>query len=76
MLISSTKRVPSKILPVRRQRVMKRLIGRYISMKKIAPANYMDYNLEKFKNKTILIEAIYKENLQNPVNIDEILAHQ
>ena len=58
-------RMPTKILWVRRQRVLRRLLKKYRAAKKIDRTIYHKFYLaskgNQFKNKTVLIEAIFKE---------------
>jgi large subunit ribosomal protein L19e len=58
-------RAPTKILWVRRQRVLRRLLKKYREAKKIDRTLYHKFYLaskgNQFKNRTVLIEAIFKE---------------
>ena len=58
-------RMPTKILWVRRQRVLRRLLKKYREAKKIDRTLYHKFYLaskgNQFKNRTVLIEAIFKE---------------
>ena len=57
-------RMPSKILWIRRQRVLRRLLKKYREAKKITKDIYHHFYLaskgNQFKNKTVLIESIHK----------------
>jgi len=57
-------RMPSKVLWMRRQRVLRRLLKKYRAAKKISKDIYHHFYLaskgNQFKNKTVLIEAIHK----------------
>lgn len=57
--------MPSKILWVRRQRVLRRLLKKYRAAKKIDRTIYHKFYLaskgNQYKNRTVLIEAIFKE---------------
>ena len=62
-------RMPSKVLWVRRQRVLRRLLKKYRSQRKIDKHQYHKFYLaskgNQFKNKTVLIEAIHKNKKEN-----------
>ena len=57
-------RMPSKIIWIRRQRVLRRLLKKYREAKKITKDIYHHFYLaakgNQFKNKTVLIESIHK----------------
>lgn len=58
-------RQPSKAMWIRRQRVLRRLLKKYRAAKKIDRTIYHKFYLaskgNQFKNRTVLIEAIFKE---------------
>ena len=57
--------MPTKLLWVRRQRVLRRLLKKYREAKKIDRTLYHKFYLaskgNQYKNRTVLIEAIFKE---------------
>ena len=72
-------RMPTKILWVRRQRVLRRLLRKYREAKKLDRHLYHKFYLaskgNQFKNKTVLIEAIFKEKAKK-VEADKLNAQQ
>ena len=71
--------MPTKILWVRRQRVLRRLLKKYRAEKKIDRTIYHKFYLaskgNQFKNRTVLIEAIFKEKSKKIEN-DKLEAQQ
>ena len=61
--------MPEKVLWIRRQRILRRLLRKYRKQNKIDRTLYHRfYNLSKgnqFKNKKVLIEAIQREKTEN-----------
>ena len=76
---SAESRMPTKILWVRRQRVLRRLLRKYREAKKIDRHLYHKFYLlskgNQFKNRTVLIEAIFKEKAKK-VEADKLNAQQ
>ena len=72
-------RMPTKILWIRRQRVLRRLLRKYRAAKKIDRTLYRKFYLaskgNQFKNKTVLIEAIYKEKTEK-IKVEKLNAEQ
>ena len=72
-------RMPTKVLWVRRQRVLRRLLKKYRAAKKIDRTIYHKFYLaskgNQFKNRTVLIEAIFKEKTKKIEN-DKLEAQQ
>ncbi len=71
--------MPSKVLWMRRQRVLRRLLKKYRETKKISKDIYHHFYLGSkgnlFKNKSVLIEAIHKMK-QEKVREKELLAQK
>lgn len=72
-------RMPTKILWVRRQRVLRRLLRKYREAKKIDHTLYHKFYLaskgNQFKNRTVLIETIFKEKTKK-VETEKLEAQQ
>mmetsp|Transcript_16412 Transcript_16412/g.15731 ORF Transcript_16412/g.15731 Transcript_16412/m.15731 type:complete len:132 (-) Transcript_16412:202-597(-) len=72
-------RMPSKVLWMRRQRVLRRLLKKYREAKKITKDIYHHFYLASkgnlFKNKSVLIEAIHKMK-QEKIREKELKAQQ
>ena len=72
-------RMPTKILWVRRQRVLRRLLRKYRASKKIDRTLYHRFYLaakgNQFKNKTVLIETIFKEKAKK-IDAEKLEAQQ
>ena len=71
-------RMPSKVLWVRRQRVLRRLLKRYREANKIDKHMYHDLYMRSkgnvFKNKRVLIETIHKE--KNEASREKVINEQ
>ena len=72
-------RMPGKVLWMRRQRVLRRLLKKYREAKKISKDIFHHFYLaskgNQFKNKTVLIESIHKMK-QEKVRDAELKAQQ
>merc|ERR1712093_196153 len=72
-------RMPQKVLWMRRQRVLRRLLRKYRESKKITKDIYHHFYLaskgNQFKNKTVLVEAIHKMK-QEKVRENELAAQR
>ena len=72
-------RMPTKILWVRRQRVLRRLLKKYRAAKKIDRTIYHKFYLaskgNQFKNRTVLIESIFKEKTKK-IETEKLEAQQ
>lgn len=72
-------RMPSKVLWMRRQRVLRRLLKKYREAKKISKDIYHHFYLaskgNQFKNKSVLIESIHKMK-QEKIREKELKAQQ
>ena len=70
-------RMPEKVQWMRRQRTLRRLLRKFREQKKIDKKLYHKFYLQAkgniFKNKKVLIEAIYKEKTENlrSINIEK-----
>ena len=72
-------RTPTKILWVRRQRVLRRLLRKYRAAKKVDRTIYHKFYLaskgNQFKKKTVLIEAVFKEKIKK-IEAEKLKAQQ
>mmetsp|Transcript_107993 Transcript_107993/g.150657 ORF Transcript_107993/g.150657 Transcript_107993/m.150657 type:complete len:184 (+) Transcript_107993:82-633(+) len=72
-------RMPKKVLWVRRQRVLRRLLRKYRSQKKIDKHQYHKFYIgskgNQFKNKRVLIEAIHKSKSEK-IRAEKLAAQQ
>merc|ERR1711896_19334 len=72
-------RMPQKVLWMRRQRVLRRLLRKYRETKKITKDIYHHFYLaskgNQFKNKLVLIESIHKEK-QEKIRKNQLLEQQ
>lgn len=68
-------RMPQKILWIRRQRTLRRLLKRYRKQRKVDKHTYHKFYVEckgnMYKNKKVLIEAIFKHKIEK-VRTDKI----
>ncbi|EGR30783.1 hypothetical protein IMG5_123700 [Ichthyophthirius multifiliis] len=76
---SRNARMPTKVLWIRRQRVLRRLLRKYRAAKKIDKQQYHEFYLGSkgnlYKNKTVLIEAIHVSKA-NKIKSDKLAAQQ
>ena len=74
-----TARLPTKVLWIRRQRILRRLLKKLRKQRKIDKKLYHKFYLQSkgniYKNKKVLLEAIFKEKKEKIRN-DEIQVHQ
>lgn len=76
---SAESRMPTKMLWVRRQRVLRRLLRKYRESKKIDRTLYHKFYLaskgNQFKNRTVLMETIFKQKAKK-IEAEKLEAQQ